>query len=319
MPGRLIVSLDFELFWGMLDVCPLENYRDHVLGGREAVPKLLTLFEKYGIHATWAAVGFQFAENGEELKKYFPEKDSRPTYLNPALDPYAYFEKLDGQDSPCFYAPELICQVARTPGQEIGSHTFSHYYCREKGQTAAQFAADMTAAKAIAAAKGFPLTSVILPRNQCEAEYTQVLRNLGFTAYRDEENDWIHKKIRPRQLRRLFQLADVYLPLTGQGGYIPKNEGGIWNLTGSRMYKPIFPVLRPFEGLKLHRIKKQMLHAAKKGLTFHLWWHPHNIGVRTQAHLRQLEEIFKYYKTLEQTYGMVSRNMGETARELEER
>ena len=124
MPGRLIVSLDFELFWGMLDVCPLENYRDHVLGGREAVPKLLTLFEKYGIHATWAAVGFQFAENGEELKKYFPEKDSRPTYLNPALDPYAYFEKLDGQDSPCFYAPELICQVARTPGQEIGSHTF---------------------------------------------------------------------------------------------------------------------------------------------------------------------------------------------------
>ena len=209
--------------------------------------------------------------------------------------------------------------MARTPGQEIGSHTFSHYYCREKGQTAAQFAADMTAAKAIAAAKGLPLTSVILPRNQCEAEYTQVLRNLGFTAYRDEENDWIHKKIRPRQLRRLFQLADVYLPLTGQGGYIPKNEGGIWNLTGSRMYKPIFPVLRPFEGLKLHRIKKQMLHAAKKGLTFHLWWHPHNIGVRTQAHLRQLEEIFKYYKTLEQTYGMVSRNMGETARELEER
>ena len=33
MPGTLIVSLDFELFWGMLDVCPLEHYQDNVLGG----------------------------------------------------------------------------------------------------------------------------------------------------------------------------------------------------------------------------------------------------------------------------------------------
>ena len=33
MPGTLIVSLDFELFWGMLDVCPLEEYQSHALGG----------------------------------------------------------------------------------------------------------------------------------------------------------------------------------------------------------------------------------------------------------------------------------------------
>ena len=32
MAGTLIISLDFELFWGMLDVCPLEKYQDHVLG-----------------------------------------------------------------------------------------------------------------------------------------------------------------------------------------------------------------------------------------------------------------------------------------------
>ena len=57
MPGTLIVSLDFELFWGMLDVCPLDDYREHVLGGRRAIPELLALFEKYGIHATWAAEG----------------------------------------------------------------------------------------------------------------------------------------------------------------------------------------------------------------------------------------------------------------------
>ena len=56
MPVTLIVSLDFELFWGMLDVCPLEKYQANVLGGRKAIPKLLELFQKHGICMhMWAA------------------------------------------------------------------------------------------------------------------------------------------------------------------------------------------------------------------------------------------------------------------------
>ena len=43
MGGKLLVSLDFELFWGMLDVCPLDAYRENVLGGRQAIPHLLDL------------------------------------------------------------------------------------------------------------------------------------------------------------------------------------------------------------------------------------------------------------------------------------
>lgn len=319
MAGTLLVSLDHELFWGMLDQCPLEDYQQNVLGGRKAIPALLDLFQTYGIHATWATVGFQFAENYEELAAFFPAEDLRPSYDAPKLDPYAWFDRLghDEESAPCFYGASLLKRIAATPGQEIGTHTFSHYYCREPGQTPAQFAADMTSAKAIGEAKGFRVESVVLPRNQCRPEYTEVLRRLGFTAYRDEENDWIHRKVKFRPLLRALRLADVYLPLTGLGGYVPKNEGGIWNLTGSRMYKPIFPPLKALEGLKLHRIKAQMRHAAKHGLTFHLWWHPHNIGVHTPEHLEQLEEIFRYYSHLREKYGMVSRNMGEMVRELE--
>lgn len=319
MAGTLLVSLDFELFWGMLDVCPLEAYQDHVLGGREAIPRLLELFRKYDIHATWAAVGFLFGESREELMEFFPEVDKRPGYDNPELSPYDYFTRVGGneQEAPCFYAPSLLKKIAHTPGQEIGSHTFSHYYCREKGQTPDEFAADMKAAKKIAAVHGYDIHSVILPRNQCEPAYTKILEEIGFTAYRDEENDWIHEKIHFRPLLRLLRLMDVYLPLTGQGGYVPRKENGIWNLTGSRMYKPILKPLYFLEGLKLHRIKKQMHHAARKGLTFHLWWHPHNVGVRTEEHLRQLEEIFRYYQQLYETYGMCSRNMGEAVAALE--
>ena len=319
MAGNLIVSLDFELFWGMLDCCALEDYQENVLGGRKAIPQLLKLFEKYGIHATWATVGFLFAEDKAHLRRFFP-LEQLPTYTREDVSPYPWFERIgnDEKDAPCFFAPSLVKLVAQTPGQEIGSHTFSHFYCREKGQSAAQFSADMAAAKAIAEETGYALTSVILPRNQCEEDYTQVLREHGFAAYRDEENDWIHNKIKFRPLLRLLRLADVYLPLTGQGGYIPRKENGIWNLVGSRMYKPILKPLAFLEPLKLRRIKKQMLHAARKGLTFHLWWHPHNIGVRTEAHMKQLEEIFAYYQYLNQTYGMRSYNMAEMAAILEE-
>lgn len=313
MGGTFMVSLDFELFWGMLDVCPLEQYQANVLGGKQAIPQLLRLFEKYGIHATWATVGFLFADSFEEVSRFFPQL--RPGYAKPELDGYAWFDKIgrDEKNAPCFYAPGLLPLIAGTPGQEIGSHSFCHYYCREAGQTVEEFEADMRAAKAIAESKGYSVTSVILPRNQCEPEYTEVLRKVGFTAYRDEENDWIHEKIRFRPLLRILRLLDVYFPLTGQGGYVPKCENGIWNLVGSRMYKPIFRPLSFLEGIKLRRIKKQMLHAAKNNLTFHLWWHPHNIGIRTDDHLQQLEEIFRYYRQLQEAYGMQSLNMGEAA------
>ncbi|MBP3927714.1 MAG: polysaccharide deacetylase family protein, partial [Clostridium sp.] len=313
MKGQLVVSLDFELFWGMLDCSTLEEYGDNVLTGKSAIPRLLELFRKYGIHATWATVGFLVGEDYEDLRQYFPEEKLRPSYSDQRLDAYGQFENIGNneKEAPCFYGPSLIRMVAETPGQEIGSHTFCHYYCREKGQTVAQFEADIRAAKAIAAAKGYDLTSVVLPRNQCEPEYTEVLRKCGFTAYRDEENDWIHKKIRIRPLMRLLRLMDAYLPLTGQGGYIPASEDGIWNLTGSRAFKAVSHSRHMLEGLKVRRIKKQMLHAAKEGLTFHLWWHPHNMGGLTEEFFTQLEDVLQYYTQLKETYGMESRNMRE--------
>lgn len=310
--STLIVSLDFELFWGMQDHQTLDTYGANILGGRKAIPQLLELFTRHGIHATWAAVGLLFAQNSDEAKKYFPNRSLWPTYSDTALSSYRQFDgTLLTSDPDCFFAPELIKLIASADGQEIGSHTFSHYYCRENGQTVEQFNADILAAKQIAQAKGIDLTSIIMPRNQCEPEYTEILSELGFTAYRDEENDWIHEKVKIGILKRILRLADVYLPLTGQGGYVPKQENGIWNLTGSRMYKPFFKPLSFLEKLKIHRIKKQMLHAAKNGLTFHFWWHPHNIGVMTDFHLQQLEEIFSYYDELHEKYGMQSMNMRE--------
>ena len=67
--GALVISLDFELYWGMRDVRGIENYRETLLGERLVVPALLQLFQEYEIHATWATVGFMFCETRDTLKR----------------------------------------------------------------------------------------------------------------------------------------------------------------------------------------------------------------------------------------------------------
>src|SRR4051794_24900749 len=51
--GRLVVSLDFELYWGVRDQRSIADYRANLLGVRDVVPRLLELFERHGIRVTW--------------------------------------------------------------------------------------------------------------------------------------------------------------------------------------------------------------------------------------------------------------------------
>ena len=313
MKGALIVSLDFELFWGVQDVETLEGYGKNVLGTWDAIPKLLQLFNEYQIHATWATVGFMFAQNYAELIKYFPEEKDRPSYKNEMRSSYRCFEEVavNEDNRRYFYGLELINEIAKHDGQEIGSHTFSHYYCDEIGQNLEQFYADMHAAKTIAQDKGYDLKSFVFPRNQSVDEYVRILENLGYTSYRSMAENWIHHKVKKGIIRRGLRLLDVYLPLTGSNTYLPKESKGIINFPGSNMYKPKCKSLFFLEWMKILRIKQQMKKAAKKGTIYHLWWHPHNIGANTEFHLKQLAEIFAHYQKLKNKYDMQSLNMAE--------
>ena len=313
MKSTLIISLDFELFWGVQDVDTLDGYGCNVLGVWGAVPKLLRLFNHYNIHATWATVGLMFAENHMEARKFFPLEQDRPSYCNKRLSAYECFNDIAIKDEnhDYFFGRNLIDEIAKFEGQEIGSHTFSHYYCDEKGQNPQQFYSDMLSAKAIAEEKGYTLKSFVFPRNQSVEEYVDVLEKLGYTSYRSMAQNWIHRKVKKGALRRVLRLIDVYLPLTGSNAYLPKTEKTIINFPGSNMYKPKYRPLVFLEKLKIHRIKKQMLYAAKHNKVYHLWWHPHNLGLQTDFHMKQLQEIFEYYKKLQAKYGMQSLNMSE--------
>src|SRR6476660_3556153 len=140
--GDFVISLDFELHWGVRDKRPANGpYRRNLLGARTAVAGMLALFEEFGIRATWATVGFLFARSRKELHEYSPAR--RPEYRNPKLSAYEEPVGQDEAEDPLHFGGSLIDEIANCPGQEIASHTFSHYYCCEPGQDAEAFSADL--------------------------------------------------------------------------------------------------------------------------------------------------------------------------------
>ena len=58
--GKFVISLDFELFWGVSENKTIKNYGINISNTHDVVNKLLNLFSKYNIEATWATVGFLF-------------------------------------------------------------------------------------------------------------------------------------------------------------------------------------------------------------------------------------------------------------------
>src|SRR3954471_23360091 len=90
--GSLVISLDFELHWGVRDHRSVADYRENLLGVRQAIPQMLELFRRYDVHATWATVGFLFFDNTKDLLAGLPER--RPQYADPRLSPYAELESI---------------------------------------------------------------------------------------------------------------------------------------------------------------------------------------------------------------------------------
>jgi peptidoglycan/xylan/chitin deacetylase (PgdA/CDA1 family) len=135
--------LDFELHWGVADLYSVQQYKKNLLGVRTVVPQLLQLFEKHGVRATWAVVGMLLARTKSELVDARPSE--LPAYTRQALSPYRILDEVgeDEASDPFHFGHSLAALVSQTPGQEIATHTFAHYFCLEEGQRIEQFTSDL--------------------------------------------------------------------------------------------------------------------------------------------------------------------------------
>jgi Polysaccharide deacetylase len=316
--GAFVISLDFELHWGVRDLFPVNGaYTANLLGARTAVPKMLELFETLDIAATWATVGFLFAKSQEELLSFYP--NVKPNYTDKKYDPYLEPLGNNEQDDPLHYAPSLIEKIKNTPKQEIGTHTFSHYYCLEAGQSAEAFRADLQSAVDIAKAWNLDIRSIIFPRNQFNPEYVKSLLETGITIYRDNEPSWFYSAAATDKHslpKRAGRLLDTYVPLTahnlGEWQQI-KQTNGLCNIPSSRFLRPYTPRLASLESLRLHRICQGISQAAKEKKIYHLWWHPHNMGIQQDENLNFLKKILEHVASCRERYGLESLTMLDVA------
>lgn len=317
-PGGLVVSLDFELHWGSRDrVRPGTPGASTYLRTRDVVPRLAALFAARGIRVTWATVGFLFARSRGELDEVTPER--RPRYRRPELDPYAEPVGADEGEDPLHLAASLVDLVAATPGQEIGSHTFSHFYCLEQGQDEHAFRADLAAAQALAARRGLHLHSLVLPRNQWNPAYRQAVRDAGFVCFRGPQASWAHRSRRQDEhgrAARAARLVDTYAglrpPPTTAWDEVAGPDG-LCDVPASAFLRPYSPQRARLEPRRHARLVSGLRHAARRGRLFHLWWHPHNFATYPDESFGVLERFLDEFDRLAAAEGMQSLAMGDVA------
>jgi peptidoglycan/xylan/chitin deacetylase (PgdA/CDA1 family) len=314
--GRFIISLDFELFWGVRDHRTLEQYGANVLGVRKAIPAMLEVFKEYGVHATWATVGFLFFDDKRSLSASCP--GHKPAYTNKALSPYDEVLTIgeNEKDDLYHFGKSLIQLIRSYPGQEISSHTFSHYYCVEPGQDEHTFRADMQAAIHAADKLGVQLKSLVFPRNQARDEYLKCCEELGIKCYRGTQKSWFHRdgsREGEGQLTRAFRLLDSYVNISGHNSYRAATGNGLVNLPASQFLRPFSPKLAWADPLRKRRIRKGIEHAAQNGEIYHLWWHPHNFGVNLESNLKILRGLLDCFAEMRAKHGMESLTMSEMA------
>ena len=197
------LSLDTELLWGRWDI----NYQDFETRAakvRDIVKRLLTIFDKYNIHATWAIVG--------------------SLYLQPSPK---------NRESKLWRAPDIIQEIKRHKNQEIACHSFSHreftQLTREKAES------DILHCLALAKKEQIKLASFVFPRNK--VNHLNLLKKAGFTCYRTSNK---YQSPFLQLIDLLFPLPNTAKPTPNQGLVAIPGSFYFLSCRGPRKYLPLY-------------------------------------------------------------------------------
>lgn len=195
--SAVCISADLELAWASQYVS-LERAIEEGRHTRRAFPTLLALFDRFGVPVTWATVGHLFLSS---CRKDLSTGLTHAEMLRPPMHRNRYWDFHSGdwyqhdpcssvEDSPEWYAPDLIDQIRASPvSHEVGSHSFSHTDFSDANCPKDLAAAELHRCQAEASRLGFRLESFVFPGN-FEGN-SQALRDAGFVCYRGSDGDEI--------------------------------------------------------------------------------------------------------------------------------
>lgn len=278
---KVVISLDFELRWGLYDILGTDTarYRENLEGVREVVPRLLEAFAARDVGVTWATVGAVACESWDEWRARSPEParydDAKLRWKDvyPTLDPTGRVH----------FAKELVDEIAKHPEHELGSHTFNHVFVREPGFSRADAIADADAMVKLFADRWKTVPrSLVFPRNQIG--FNDVFAERGVTAFRDNPRPFYwNANAASDETRtvRALRMADSLAPLGRRAAPSHAHRASFF----VRMNLP-----KALYRLHQRRIVREAAHL-RDGETLHLWWHPHNQGAQPAFTTQRIADL----------------------------
>lgn len=276
--AAFIISIDTEMAWGANHS---QGARYRYDEERAHLARLVDLFDRYEIPATWAIVGHLMLESCEPVEGIKHPEVLRPSYDWFDGDWFGDDPATRAERSPNWYAPDLIdlLRRAKTP-QEIASHGFSHMIADDPGCDRATYASEIRAAVRAAEAHDVILRSFVYPRNSIR--HQDVLADHGFVAYRGKRPAPARP---PSRRERIVDLVRGSEASTVR----PIREGQLWNFPATIMFDiDRRPRTWP---LWIRQVASRLDQAVDRRGLFHLWFHPHNLRDRPEQSFTALERI----------------------------
>ncbi len=256
--GVCIISIDYEHAWGVSDKRNTPENLTRIRNEASITERLITLFEKYSIPATWAVVA--------KLLEERVDTDSAWSDTN------GFIKRIQKSSA----------------GHEIGSHSYAHILYDTVDDSGATV--DIGSAKLLHEKHGLPFNSFIFPRNR-EAHHA-ILKNHGITSFRGRSRLWYY--FLPYRLWALGRGIDYWLP-TAKTVMPERHPSGLINIPDSLLLvsrKGIQKILLPAQAVR--KFVWGIRAAAKQKKIFHLWFHPSNFSYDTDTQFDIFENMLKH-------------------------
>lgn len=282
--GKFVISLDTELAWGSFDTGSLEEHKPAYRKTRTVISSLCELFDTYDIPVTWALVMHLLDDcNGHD------------DLVSPSFDWVDWFDAVpcgESVDKELWYAPDILkCIQSTKTDHEIALHGYSHMILGATGCSPGAARSEVETAIQTADKHGIDVDTYVFPRNKIG--HLDILQESGIKFYRGVDAQWYERHL-TESLRKPFRFADETFKRTPPV-VTPTERDGLVELPGSQ-------ILRPYTGAwrytptnsQFDRAQKGIDKAAQTGKTFHLWFHPFNLGIDHERHLDLVERILSY-------------------------
>jgi len=289
--GVFTISIDYESAWGYVDHDLSDDdkkrIRDEVFNSR----RLILLFEKYNVPATWAVAG-HLIDRGCTWEGKTPHPEyKRPVYKGEKKDWFACHPPKDEYTDSLWFDSENVISMVRSSsaGHDIGSHSYAHILYDEENTNEASIQADLKNLGRVHRVHDVPLTTFVFPRNV--GGFHRLLKINGFTTFRGVSPKWYDEYNGLK--KRLAHLID-YINPNGRTSMPDTSTYGLVNIPDSMLLigrNGPRGLLTPKTILR--KAKSGLKRAVKRREVFHLWFHPSNFSYDTETQFGIFEEILK--------------------------